>query len=340
MRLSVFFLPLVLLSGCGFVDGLIADKLIADQEKIRSFEAVYLERGTIPGAPDAPVKIRVRFEAPSNFTSEVIEPVDYAGDAFAYVGSEMWFYSRFGNYGVHVKNLLWDPARWRAAIRASVTLNRAAFDYTAEDESETVANRAAGVYRLSPRQEGELLLPGRVWLDRDFTIPLKVELGSLYRSQIEEIAFNRPHDPVRFEPPTNALWFEYDMNAPSLTEEEVDHFADFPILEPREAGDFARTKIMRTGNEGLPVISLVYEKGPFLTSVTETMDRGFVDPGLRGVLVDLGEVKGRLSFAAGSTVIVFVKKGVAVSILTTLPSQEAVRFARTLETREEAPRRQ
>ena len=97
---------------------------------------------------------------------------------------------------------------------------------------------------------------------------------------------------------------------------------------------------MRSGNEGLPVISLVYEKGPFLTSITETMDRGYVDPGLRGVPVDHGGVKGRLSFAAGSTVIVFVKKGVAVSILTTLPSQEAVKFAATLETREEAPRRQ
>ena len=31
-----------------------------------------------------------------------------------------------------------------------------------------------------------------------------------------------------------------------------------------------------------------------------------------------------------STVIVFVRKGVAVSILTTLPPHEAVRFARTL----------
>jgi hypothetical protein len=59
------------------------------------------------------------------------------------------------------------------------------------------------------------------------------------------------------------------------------------------------------------------------------MDRGYVDPALRGVQVDLGGTKARVSFAGGATVIVFVKKGVAVSILTTLPSHEAVRFART-----------
>jgi len=325
----LFFVPFVL-SGCGLVNGLVADKIIADQEKVQSFDAVYSERGTIPQDPGAVVKIHMRYEAPSNFSSEVIAPEDYAGDVFAYVGKDMWFYSRFGNYGIHVKNVVWDQERWRAAIRESVKINRDAYDYQADEQTDTVANRVASVWSIKPLEEGELLLPGRLWLDDEFTIPLRIELGSLYGSRMEKIVFNRPHDPIVFEPRENAVWFEFDMAAPSLSHEEAEHFADFPLLEPRGENPYTRTQILRSGNESLPVVSFVYERGPFVASVTETMDRGYVDPGLRGILVDLGDTKGRLSFAGASTVIVFVRKGVAVSILTNLPSQEAVRFARSL----------
>jgi hypothetical protein len=317
-------------TGCGFVDGLIADKLIEDQSKIRCFDAIYQERGTIPGDPRALVRTRVRYVAPSSVLLEVVSPEEYAGDAFAYVGSDLWFYSRQGNWGIHVRSVAWDAARFRDAVRASVKLNRAAFDYSEAGPQETVAGRVATVWDATPKEEGALLLPSRLWLDEEFSIPLGVTLGNVYASRFEQVVFNRGQEPIAFEPPPGATWFEFDMADPPLSRDAAVHFADFGLLEPRSETDLARTRILRARTESLPIVTLVYERGPFFASVTETQDRGYVDPGLRGIDVDLGGATGRLSFAGTACVIVFARSGVAVSVVTNLPPHEAVAFARTL----------
>ena len=113
--------------------------------------------------------------------------------------------------------------------------------------------------------------------------------------------------------------------------DEAEKFADFDPLVPHTSTNMSLSKILRTKQDGLPVLTFVYEKGPFVASITETMDRGYVDPGLRGIPVEIArDVKGRLSFCGAATALVFVRQGVAVSMLTTLPPHLALDLARTL----------
>ncbi|HZU95347.1 MAG TPA: hypothetical protein VFF73_01470, partial [Planctomycetota bacterium] len=280
--------------------------------------------------PKAPVTIHVRYEAPANFIAEVTAPEEYAGDAIAYVGSEMWFYSRQGNYGIHVTNAPFDQERWRDVVRESVGMNRAVYGYDPSSWETPIAGRRVSCWAASPKEKHDLVVPCTIWLDDEYSIPLKVVMGSLYASCFEKLTINGPAAPLRYVPPENAMWFDIDMAKP-LTPAEAEKFADFDPLVPHVATDMSLTKILRTKQDGLPVLTFVYERGPFVASITESMDRGYVDPGLRGIPVEIArDVKGRLQFCGTASALVFVRQGVAVSLLTNLPPHLALELARTL----------
>ena len=98
------------------------------------------------------------------------------------------------------------PARTIAELRATghvretVKLNRAAWSYAEAGPQETIAGRVASAWAATPREERDLVLPSRLWLDEEFSIPLRVELGEVYASRFEQVVFNRGHEPLVFEP--------------------------------------------------------------------------------------------------------------------------------------------
>ena len=234
----------------------------------------------------------MRFAAPSDFVAEVLEPEQYRGDAVAYTGSDLWLYSARTHSGIHVAHVPWSQQRWRDWMFESVRANRDAYDFTSDDETVNVANRVARRWRIEPREAG--LGSSRLWLDEEFTTTLRLDSGT-FSFRFDEVAFNRPLVSPPFDPPADAVWFEWDMGAPSVTMEELHEFAHFPILEPRDSRGLERTRSIWPKTDVAPVLALYYEKGPFYASVAELKDDGAFDPRARGVDVDLGDTKGRLA---------------------------------------------
>lgn len=314
-------------SACSVVDRAVASYVIERQERIRTYEGTYVERGTVPGDPLAEVRSRVRFAAPHEVVIEVLEPAQYRGDTVAYLGSELWFYSARSGSGIHVRSVPWDQERWRAAVRETVRSNGSAYDYEQDESKVTLAGRVAVPWRVVPRAGGP---SSRWWTDDEFTTTLRVDAGS-YSFRFDEVAFNRPTERPRFDPPDETVWFEWDMAAPSVPVEEVKQYANFPLLEPDPELGLERTRIVWSKTDLAPVIALVYERGPFYASVAENKDEGFRDKAARGLDVDLGDgTKGRLAAVGALGVLWFSRGGVQVTIMSNLPHHELLTFARSL----------
>jgi hypothetical protein len=166
-------------------------------------------------------------------------------------------------------------------------------------------------------------------MDEEFTTTLRLDTGA-YSFRFEKLAFNRPLVSAAFDPPPDAAWFEWDMEAPSEKIEDIRKYSNFPILEPQDPRGLERTKAIWPKTDIAPVLDFVYERGPFFASVAELKDDSTADPFARGVDVDLGDTKGRLAGFGWMSILWFSRSGVAVVIISNLPYQDLMAFARSL----------
>ncbi len=323
-------------AGCHFVDHAIADKVARDQEKVRTYDGVYVERGTVPGEPGTEVRSRVRFMAPSTFVLEVLSPEEYAGETVAYLDSELWLYSAKHDVGVHVRGVPWSEARWRDWIYETVRLDRERYDFEQADQPDTVAGRVALPFTVTAKEATPLdPAPARTWMDEEFSLPLRVEApldgGARYSFRFEQVAFNRPMERPDFEPPPGSSWLEWDMAASAMTIDEVKHYADFELLEPQAPPlGLERTKIVWAATDVVPLFTMVYESGPFYASIAECRDQSYRDPRARGLRLALGGRDYRLAAVGSMSFVDFVEKGVLVTIVSNLPPVELLALAQSL----------
>ena len=89
-------------------------------------------------------------------------------------------------------------------------------------------------------------------------------------------------------------------------------------------------KIVRASTNVLPMVCFVYERWPYYATVSQLRDLKLADPKALGVPLDLDGDAARVTFVGDTTVLSFVRGGVAVTVFTNLPPSLAVRFARSL----------
>jgi hypothetical protein len=329
----------VLTSSClalGY-DEAIADKIVADQGKLRSFDGTIVETGIVPGSPGAEVVSRVRFEAPANLRIDVLSPEDYRGDVFACVGSSVVLYSRRLDWATRIENVpSLAPEARRALVRATVRANLAGYGYRERPE-ETRLGRPVVSWTVTPREAGPFLVNSRWFMDAETALPLEIELDRaagdpLYRMAFRELRVNVPVPDLAFALPPTASAFDWDLASESLTLEAARAVADFPLLEPRGAPieSLTRTRIVRGRSRAVPMLCLLHESGPFHARVTETKDRGLLDTRALGIPIELDADPAKATIVGDETILTFVRQGVVVTVTTNLPPLLAARFARSL----------
>ncbi len=317
----------------------VADGIADDLARVERYDATVVERGIVPGDPDAEVASRVRFRAPGDVVVRVESPAIYRGDTFAHLGTTVLAWSERLRTGVRIRNVpaSTDASR-RAVLRATARHNLATYAFQQGADTE-VAGRLAIPWTVTPFESGDLRLHQKTAVDATFALPLRTVLtrpgakAILYQTEMTSIRINddASAEAPTFDAPTeDATWIEWDLAAEPIAIEKARERADFMILEPPASSSLRRTAVIAAKTRHPSMLCVVYGEAPFWATVTQTKDRGLADPKARGIVVDLDGDAAKVNLGAVSTSISFVRHGVDVNVATNLPLDRAVAFARSL----------
>src|SRR5581483_862741 len=103
----------------------------------------------------------------------------------------------------------------------------------------------------------------------------------LYSMRFESVRCFEPPEGDRalaWQPPEAASWLDWDLEGPRLSLDEARKLADFAVLEPAaDVAGLALARVQQANPKLVPVLALVYERGPYYASVAEQKDRGLGD---------------------------------------------------------------
>jgi sterol desaturase/sphingolipid hydroxylase (fatty acid hydroxylase superfamily) len=325
-------------------------KSVAAREEVRTLRGVVEERGVLPGRPEIAVVSRVSFDAPDRFRAEVLAPDELAGDVLALARGELVLFSRARNVAVRVRNVpALDDLGRRRLLEERGALDALRYDYD-EGPADSICGRRVLEWTARPRAPSAgaaaLAAEAHVWLEPERPAwPLRIAIANPWGGPAYSLRFlsisaggadASTEPPSAGEPPDaipdSASVVELDLARPPLELAAAEAAADFHLLEPADTPlGLVRTRIVRARGRYPPVFTFVFERAPFLVTVTEIADHG--SPGVieRGMPVTIGGAAGRLAFFGDLAMVDLHRAGVRVTLLGNVPYPELLRMAASLE---------
>jgi outer membrane lipoprotein-sorting protein len=322
-----YLAPLIVLlvvaaAACGEVwAGGIARNIASGLASIKSYRGVTLETGL----GEAPVQRAVLYARPGNVRVETITPGPHAGELFVYDGSTMTLWYPQALFGVRIRNAR-APSNAEALhhLERLTRINLEAYTFALEDEGARVAGQRALAWSVRPARRAPLRMPHRVWNHDPTTLPLKMAFSQdgktpWYAFEFQQLAFDAPVTPdaFTFEFPSNAVVFEWDLDAPGIGLDEARASMNFKVEVPtRLPAGHAIAKIIRSPH-CLPMILLSMDHDGTMLSLIESRATGAALHPL-GIEITIGDAPATLSFLGAFTVLTWVKDDTLLTLTSNL----------------------
>ena len=334
MRRNAIALVIVLAatgSACTrMVANAVSERIVNDQLSMTTYRGRYVERHDGGRTVKA-----VQYQRPYKVRVEVVEPAERRGELVIYDGTDLTMWWPRARLGVKVKGLtLPDESAIRELVKSD-TLSAWDKYHFSSMGAETVAGRSARRWQAVPKQNTPDTLPYSSWMDRDYTIPLKMSVRDapdhlFYEMMFEEIAFDVPLEPNAFhiDFPEDAVVTTWDLGGPGLTREAMARQLNFELLVPTELPPGLEvTKIVR-GDTGVPMAAVVMQKGARLLTLTEMHGFGrTIDLG-SGIPVRIGDETGYLNLTGSVSSLAWYAGDTVLTLIGNLPYPEMIAMAR------------
>ena len=197
--------------------------------------------------------------------------------------------------------------------------------------SEKVSGRDCYVIQLTPK--GNKSMEMKMWVDKEFWYPLKIERkmdGTKFTVEYLNVEFNTgvSDDTFQFTPPEGAkVITEENLGIKRFDSvEEAQKHVDFKILKPKYTAGYELKEVSLMGN----FVTMTYTKNGKILMITEGMGDKLPDmPNAEKVKV--GDSEGLYVKTYGSSMLVFKKNGVIVTITGTIDKDEIIKIAESME---------
>jgi outer membrane lipoprotein-sorting protein len=197
--------------------------------------------------------------------------------------------------------------------------------------SEKVSGRDCYVIQLIPKDNKEA--EAKMWVDKECWYPLKIEysVGGM-KSTMEylNVEFNTgvSDDEFQFTPPEGAkIKTEEDLGIKKFDSvEEAQKHMDFRILKPAYTAGYELKEVSLMSNS----VSLMYAKKDKMLMITEA--KGEELPKMQNAeKVKVGDCEGLYAEIYGSSMLVFKKGDVVVTITGIVDKEELIKIAESME---------
>ncbi|MBO8183383.1 MAG: outer membrane lipoprotein-sorting protein [Archaeoglobus sp.] len=193
--------------------------------------------------------------------------------------------------------------------------------------SEKVSGRDCYVVQLIPKDNKEA--ESKMWVDKEYWYPLKIEYGMGGIKSIVEyinVEFNTDvnDDEFQFTPPEGAkIKTEEDLGIKKFDSvEEAQKHMDFKILRPTYTSGYELKKVTLMFNS----VSLMYIKEDKMLMISEVKGKDL--PTVQNAeRVKVGDSQGLYAEIYGSSMLVFKKGDVLITITGTIDKEELIKIA-------------
>jgi outer membrane lipoprotein-sorting protein len=196
--------------------------------------------------------------------------------------------------------------------------------------SEKVSDRDCYVIQLTPKNNKSIEM--KMWVDKEFWYPLKIEhsVGGL-NSTVEyiNVEFNTgvSDDVFQFTPPKGAkVKTEEDIGIKKFNSiEEAQKHVDFKILKPAYTAGYELKEISLMSNS----VSLMYAKNGKILMISEAKE-GVLPKIPNAEKVKVGDCEGLYADLYGSSMLVFKKGDVMITMSGMIDKKELIKIAESM----------
>lgn len=206
--------------------------------------------------------------------------------------------------------------------------------------SDRVNGRDCYVIEVIPKNKSVLIEKEKIWIDKEFWCPIKIESFTKLRSstfEYRDLKFNTgiPDDLFEFKPPKDAKvvrGFSSTIKS-NLSIEEAQRMVNFTILLPKytDGYEFDGARVMKF--DGKETVILYYKKDGKIMDIFESKGYSYTSLPNATVINVNGtkmELKEALGLGGKIGILKFRKGNITVTVVAKLPKDELVRVGKSL----------
>jgi len=324
----------------------IGDQTVSNLLRLESYRGRTVERGLVPGEPDARVVRELVYAKPWKLRAEVVEPAARAGDLAVYDGESLVLWWPKELLGVRVTGLTPPTeADVREHVVAETAKSLEAYAFSLRGREE-VAGAPADRWQVIPVEDDPHRRDHSVWMDTRYSFPLRIEFPGAeagrpwYAMEFTALEVGDPVADDAFDVtfPANAVVLEWDLSRPGIPLEAARERMNFPVHAPSWLPEGCALDKAVVGEHDLPMLALVFGRGGTWLSLTELRHAGGEYALALGKRVDLGGGRtAYLNFMGSLTTLSWEQGGAQLTLVGNLAFPELIRVARSVAPLEAAP---
>ncbi len=321
----------------------IADQIADNTMSIASYHGTYEEHF---GRNDAPGNVtEIWYKKPWRVRAETTAPKSLAGQLFLFDGRAMTMWWPQSLFGIRVTGFdPLDEADYKKLLEEDVAWLWGHYDFQFLGDKMTVARPATG-WKASPTEKKPWLLPYTSWTDKEFSVPLRVQILDRPDHTWYEVAFTRIKYNIRVEDdlfeitlPPNAVVFDFDITDPGSPKAEIAKEMNFDFLMPTDLPRGLEVKKIIRGRHCLPMAMVVVHKNGRYITLTQMRALAGQWSQPSGVRVKIGAYTGYLNFFGPFSSLSWVQGNTALTLSGNITYTELLTTAMTVKQPADLPR--